>query len=223
MKWEQEIFDKFVLNNNIIGFSEKPIKLKSERMSNWYVNWRTILESVHLTDIASKFVIDFTESLGLEPFCFYGVPEGATKLGIITQYKYNLNFDCDILAMGRGKPKEHGEPKDRYFLGTPRGKTIILEDVTTTGSSLIDEIEKLQKLEDVNIIAAFGLTNRNEKRNDGLTVKEAINKYNIPYFALSNAIDLLPISYEKQQPGDEIAKAIEEEFEKYGEVKLKLL
>jgi len=223
MKWEQEIFDKFVLNNNIIGFSEKPIKLKSERMSNWYVNWRTILESVHLTDIASKFVIDFTESLGLEPFCFYGVPEGATKLGIITQYKYNLNFDCDILAMGRGKPKEHGEPKDRYFLGTPRGKTIILEDVTTTGSSLIDEIEKLQKLEDVNIIAAFGLTNRNEKRNDSLTVKEAVGKFGVGYFALSNAIDLLPISYEKQQPGDEIAKAIEEEFEKYGEVKLKLL
>ena len=222
MVFNQEIFNEFIIRSGVIGFFEKPIKLKSERMSNYYVNWRTVLESVRLTDITSRFVIDFTESLGLEPFCFYGVPEGATKIGIITQYKHGINSDCDILPMGRGKPKDHGDPKDKYFLGLPKGKTILLEDVTTTGKSLIDEIEKLQN-ENVDIIVAFGLTNRNEKRDDGTTVKQAIGNYNIPYFAMSNAFELLPLAYQRQKPGEKIARAIEEEFERYGEYPLRLL
>jgi orotate phosphoribosyltransferase len=221
MNFDQERFNNFVIKNNIIRFSEEPTKLNSGRMSNFYVNWRTVLENIQLTDITSRFVIDFTEDLKLEPFCFYGVPEGATKLGIITQYKYGIDFDYDILPMGRGKPKEHGESKDRYFLGLPKGETIILEDATTTGSSLMNEIKKLQN-ENVDIIAAFGLTDRNEKRDDGLTVKEAINEYNIPYFALSNATDLLPLAYRRYHPSRNIINSVEEEFERYGEFKLKL-
>lgn len=225
-----KFFKGFINQNNVVGFFREPIKLKSERMSNWYVNWRTITEDVHLTDVLSDFVIDFTKENQLEPSCFYGVPEGATKLGIITQFKwakeklrYYETGIPHVLAMGRGKPKDHGDEKDRYFLGVPKGSTIILEDVTTTGDSLLKEIEKLQGI-NVNVIAALGLTHRMEKRDDGLTVQEAIKtKTGVDYFSLSNAIDLLPLAYEKQRPREDIARAVEEEFEKYGERKLKLL
>jgi orotate phosphoribosyltransferase len=45
--------------------------------------------------------------------------------------------------MGRAKPKDHGDPKDRYFVGEPGGKVVILEDVTTTGKSLIEKSFRL--------------------------------------------------------------------------------
>ena len=35
--------------------------------------------------------------------------------------------------MGRAKPKQHGSPEDKYFVGEPNGKIVVLEDVTTTG------------------------------------------------------------------------------------------
>jgi len=41
-----------------------------------------------LSDKLSDYVMAFVEDSGLQPDCFYGVPEGATKLGIITQYKW---------------------------------------------------------------------------------------------------------------------------------------
>ncbi|MFX0135226.1 MAG: hypothetical protein ACFFDN_16400 [Candidatus Hodarchaeota archaeon] len=222
MSWDKVSFTEFILNHNVIGLFEKPIKLKSGRLSYWYVNWRDVTSDVFLLDQLTDHIFLFIEYLGLKPKCFYGVPEGATKLGIITQYKWarkqrHYNSEIYPLSMGRGKHKEHGDPKDRFFLGIPKGDTIILEDVTTTGGSLIKTIKKLGEL-DVKIIAAIGLTNRNELRDDGKTVKEIVQEYSVPYYTMSNAIDLLP----NIRMSEDMAKNIEEYFKKYGTEQIKL-
>ena len=92
--------------------------------------------------------------------------------------------------MGRAKPKDHGDPKDRYFVGSPTGNICILEDVTTTGGSLIDCIKHLQEMGH-HICAAIGLTNRDEFRDDKKTVKEALSDLGVPYYEMSNAKTLL--------------------------------
>jgi len=226
-KFNQQKFNQFILENNVIGFFEEPITLKSGRLSFWYVNWRNVAQDVFLLDKLTDLVINFVEDLNLKPDCFYGVPEGATKLGILTQYKWakkssNFGLASHILPMGRGKPKDHGDLKDRFFVGMPRGETVILEDVTTTGSSLLETIEKL-KITGVKIIAAISLTNRMEKRDDGKSVKEAVEEKGIPYFQMSNVLELLPMTHQKLKPKMEIAQKVEEEFQKYGVEKLKLL
>jgi len=226
MNWDilQEKFYNFILENNVIGFFKDPLKLKSGRISYWYVNWRNVAENVFLIDKLGDFVISFVKSMNLSPECFYGVPEGATKLGIITQYKWVIQQKqgCPILSMGRAKPKEHGDPKDRYFLGVPTGKVVILEDVTTTGGSLLETIENLKKI-NVEITGAIGITNRNELRDDDRSVEDAVNNLGIPYYAMSNALDLLPKAYEKFQPGKEIAMQVESYFKEFGIKEIKLL
>ncbi|MHA2392882.1 MAG: hypothetical protein ACXAEX_13120 [Promethearchaeota archaeon] len=216
MKWNKDDFYKFIIRQEVIGFFDTPIKLKSGRLSYWYVNWRNVAEDAHSIDILSDYIIAFVKNLGLKPDCFYGVPEGATKLGIICQYKWaksqpDFKRGGYRLTMGRAKPKEHGDPKDKYFLGVPQGNLIILEDVTTTGGSLIESIERLKQI-DLSIIAAIGLTNRNELRDDKKSVESAVNEKNVQYYAMSNAIDLLP----KLKPEKELAKKIEDYFKKYG-------
>jgi orotate phosphoribosyltransferase len=124
--------------------------------------------------------------------------------------------------MGRGKPKDHGEPKDRFFLGQPRGKIIILEDVTTTGSSLLETIDNPNQFQ-LQIIAAISLTNRMELTDDKKRVREVVEAKGVPYYQMSNAIELLPLAYRKLKPTEEIAKRVEEEFQDYGVEKLKLL
>ncbi len=229
MSWEKEkeLFYEFIIENNIIGFFKEPLKLKSGRLSYWYINWRNISEDIFLLDKLTEFIISFVESLGLKPDCFYGVPEGATKLGIITQYKWarkqpDYNKGVYFLSMGRAKPKEHGDPKDKYYLGFPKGKIIVLEDTLTTGGSLVETIDNLLKLK-VNIIAAIGLTNRNEIRDDAKSVEEAIKEKNVQFYAMSNAIELLPKIYQKLKPGIEVAKNIENYFKKYGIHEIKLV
>ncbi len=235
--FNQSAFNEFVINNKVIGFFDEPIKLKSGRISNWYVNWRVASEDVFLIDQLTDFVLEFTnkllneKSLRASPDCFYGVPEGATKLGILTQYKWAKSsrqyaVGSHPLPMGRGKPKEHGLPRDKFFVGTPRGKVVVLEDVTTTGGSLIETIDNLIA-SDIEILCAFGLTNRMERRDDKLSVAEAIAQrssagHPVKYYHLSSAVDLLPLAFKQVNPGDRIAKEIEEEFEAFGVQKIKI-
>ncbi len=225
MKWKQENFNEFIKNQSVIGIFDEPIKLASGRLSYWYVNWRKIASDAYLLDKLTDFVISFINYLGLNPKCFYGVPEGATKLGVITQFKWakiqkNFNQGNYPISMGRGRQKEHGDPRDRLFIGLPEEDVIILEDVITTGGSLLETIQKLDDL-NINIISIIGLTNRNELRDDGVNIKDIISQYNIPFYAMSNAIELLPHLEMKNGIKNNIIKY----FKKYGtqEINFKIL
>ncbi len=217
-------FHRFILDNKVVGFFDKEVTLKSGRKSHWYVNWRKVASDVFLTDRLSDFLIFFTTDLGLSPDSFYGVPEGASKLGIIATYKWasaqkGYGAGSHALPMGRGKVKEHGAPEDRFFVGPPRGKVIVVEDVTTTGGSLLTTLGQLSQI-DVQVVAAIGLTNRMELRDDGKSVAEAIAERGVEYSALSDATAFLPEAYKTFAPGEAIANAIEAEFEHYGVEKI---
>lgn len=224
--FNQEDFNSFILDQDVVGFHEEPVVLKSGRQANWYVNWRNVSEDVFLFDRLTDYVVSFVEDIELVPDCFCGVPEGATKLGIITQYKWakiqpNYGLGGYPLPMLRGKTKAHGAAKDRYFLGSPKGRTIIIEDVTTTGESLIATLDYLLKM-DSPVIACISVTDRNEVRSNGKTAGEAVEERGVSYYSMSNAIDLLSEAYDKLKPGAEIADKVERYFAEYGARKIKL-
>jgi len=227
-QFDQAAFDAFVLDNKVIGFFEKPITLKSGRQSNWYVNWRTVSEDAFLSDQLADFVISFVNGLvasgkiSAAPQTLYGVPEGATKVAMIAQLKWaqasgTFAPGSHILAMGRGKPKEHGVPKDKYFLGVPRGTTVVIEDVTTTGGSLLTCIESLCAA-DVSCPYAVGLTNRMELRDDRKSVAQALRALSpaVEYFHMSSAVTLLPLAARRSNPGAKILAEVEREFSEVG-------
>ena len=228
--FNQSSFDSFILENSIIGFFEEPITLKSGRKSSFYVNWRVAAEDVCLIDMLSDYVIAFVQDavergdISL-PRTFYGVPEGATKLGVMVQYKWakmspDFGKGSHVMPMGRAKPKEHGAARDRFFVGMPRGATVVLEDVTTTGLSLLDTIDKLIEA-DVPVIAAMGLTDRMERRDDGQSVKEAVamrqvGGISIPYLSLSRATTLLPEAARRSSPSAAVLESVRREFDEVG-------
>ncbi|MEK9726983.1 MAG: hypothetical protein VW397_02620 [Candidatus Margulisiibacteriota bacterium] len=194
MKFNQAEFNEFIINNQVIKRFDTPITLKSGKLSTLYVNWRSVAEDPYLMNQVTDYVLAFAKSKNLIVDTFYGVAEGATKLGVLTQFKYAQSQEfkqgSHVLAMGRAKPKDHGDPKDRFFVGAPRGKICVLEDVTTTGGSLINCIIDLTQA-GFTISSAIGLTNRNEFRDDGKTVHEALADLNVPYYEMSNAKALL--------------------------------
>jgi orotate phosphoribosyltransferase len=226
-KFSKDAFLRFMVENRVVGFFDQPVKLSSGRRSHWYANWRTVTNDVCLVDQLADFLIDFVADLGLKPDAFYGVPEGATKLGLIATYKWakaksNFGPGSAPLPMGRGQAKEHGSPADRFFIGEPRGKIVVVEDVTTTGSSLLAALDQLRPV-GATVLAAVGLTNRMERRDDGMSVEEAVKAKGIPYYALSEAKDLLPQVFKALAPGEKIGRAVEEEFGRYGAKRLKLI
>lgn len=261
-RFNQGAYNQFVLNNNVVGIKGKSFTLKSGRTSHWYANWRIPTNDTWATEQLSTFIRhfigninNFVEGFELRPDCFFGVPEGATKLATITGSDWarkQVTYDkgSHPLPMGRGKPKEHGAPEDKYFVGTPKGRVIVLEDVTTTGGSLLNTIANLRELSSVEVIAAIGLTNRMEltpipevddahtyvhfstifNKATGLkyhnqkpmSVKQAVDLAGVPYFALSKATELLPLVIEREGTNIDLVQAIEKEFQKFGAEPLQL-
>jgi orotate phosphoribosyltransferase len=226
MVFNQNKFNAFIEENGVYGFFKEPITLKSGRKSHFYANWRSVVEDAYLTDKLADFVIDFVTSTGLRVDTFYGVPEGATKLGVITQYKFakqstNFSKGSHVLAMGRAQPKDHGAPKDKFFVGIPKGNVVVIEDVTTTGGSLITTLDGLKEA-GINVVGVISLTNRMERRDDGLSVKEAIERKGVNFFSMSSALEMLPIMYNKLLPGKEIGAAIDAEFKEFGTSQINL-
>jgi len=215
--FNQQEFNQFVVKNQVIGFFPQPVKLKSGRLSHWYVNWRRVTEDVYLTHKLSGFVINYLKDNFSQLTCLLGVPEGATKLAIIIDFQMALN--SGVLAQGshplpmlRGKPKEHGSPADRLFLGRPpEDGCLVLEDVTTTGGSLIRTLEQL-KSAGIKVDQALGLTNRMQKNEAGLTVSQALSQMGVNYHALSTALDLLPMAVAESKPDSSVLESIVAEF-----------
>ena len=223
--WNQEQFNDIVVSRRRIGFQETDIKLKSGRTSRFYVNWRPQTDTVYEADVLGDWIADFLEHHRITTTCVYGVPEGATKAGHaatrVIAYKSG-NPEQHTLAQGRSQPKPHGKLEDRYFVGAPKGDLVILEDVTTTGQSLLDTIDTVVQLPNAKIIAVVGLTNRMERRDDEKSVAEAVAAKGFRYLAMSEAPSLLKLEYALRPPSHETTRLVEEEFEKYGIMPLKL-
>ncbi len=212
--FNQSTFDAFVLHNDVIGFFDTPIILKSGKPSYFYVNWRRVSSDVSLLDQCADFVLAFCAQNQIDVNSFYGVPEGATKLGVITQYKWAKIQRCEpgshVLAMGRSKPKPHGDPADRYFVGKPKGKVVLLEDVTTTGQSMLQALDQLQD-QDVQVVACIGLTNR-EVQSDNQSVSDKVESRGVRYYPMSFAAGLVENLLAKCELDLEVKSAVLEEL-----------
>ena len=224
MAFDRDAYNRFLIENNVIGFSKEPIQLKSGRLSHWYANLRNLTDSVRIKDLLVRFVLDYVDSTGLEPDFFYGVPEGATKLALFLTDEYAKRKNLDSpLVLGRGRPKEHGHQKDRFFVGTvPAGsKIIVIEDTTTTGGSLLSALNALKQA-DVEILAAIVLVNRLELDNEGKSVEQKVNDCGVKYLAMSDALALLPLAAEILKPDTQTLKAVKDYFTRYGVKELRL-
>lgn len=230
-KFNPKTFNKFILEQGIVGFFPKPVKLSSGRKSSWYVNWRIVSNDVYLSDKLVDFLLKFIEDKivsqdKIKFDCIYGTPDGVTKLAILAQTKWakaqkDFREGKYILPMGRKTPKAHGQPEDKFFVGAPKGRVIVLEDVTTTGGSLLKAVETLLKMK-INVVSAVALTNRNEVMDNGKHISEVLEKKGVKYYSLSDGLGLLPLAYQQKKPSDKVKNSIEAEFRKYGQQTISL-
>ncbi len=202
--FNQEEFIQFaldhVLSHGVVEFLEEPTEFSSGRMCHCKVNWREVMNDVALMDNLSDYVIAFSLDAGLHPDCFYGVSGGTSKIGVITQYKWakwqpDFSIKPYSLPMGRGKPKERGPIEEREFC----------------------------RKVNANIVGVIVLTDRLELRDDGRSAREAVEDLGVQYFALSNAFQIVVPAYEILNPREEIARKVEDYYDRYGIKPLRLL
>lgn len=223
--YDQRKFDEHVMSAKCVGFKDPPIKLKEPRfgedvMSPFYANMRNLTETVKQLKDTADYLVAFCMMHKIDGDYFLGVPEGATKLGVVANVLYCT--DATKVPLSRSKPKDHGDPKDKYYV-TPvleNEKPIIVEDVNTTGAGLIKEVQKAMDAGAKPI--GVTLVSRLEIRDDKKTVYDIMEELGVPYYCMSNTKRLLPLEFQKLTPEqqDFFGPKVEAYYEKYGAIKL---
>jgi len=262
---------------NEIRYSNKSTSINSINSKGLY-HMRTFENFPYLVDLGLLNLIVFSlineriEEVMHKIDAIYGDSKSIYRelAFLLAARLYQITGKNYILVQGRQKPKKHGLPQDRYFIGKPEGKVLILapdfkigkrmlyqilevknvespiylsiwaeerinyvmtylngeyrniydvimiEDVTTTGDSLIKEVVKL-KDQGMNIKAVIALHDRNEVREDGKSIKEIlITEFGIPYYAMSNSVNVLSKIAKKENIQKDIIKKVIEYYKRFG-------
>jgi orotate phosphoribosyltransferase len=217
--FDKQAYERFLFDTGCVGFFDPPITLKSGRPGHWYVNMRDALQTEETKYTLARFVYDFVMQEGLKPDHFLGVPDGANPLAqacnSFIDYKPRSEIPASVLRAGK---KAHGDPQNRYSVGPLKSGShgVLIEDVTTTGGSSMEQILRLQEL-GILIDRVVSCVSRYERRDRGRTVPDVLERdYHIKYSALTDARSLLPQAISLFNPSENLARDIEAYYEKYG-------
>jgi orotate phosphoribosyltransferase len=216
MSFSQQEFQRFLIKNKVVGFSDPPILLKSKKESYWYANFRKLSQDYFLLEKLAAMVADFLLDFPLDKIdAILGVPEGASLLGYEVQRQLVKKKKIkDKIFHFRMIPKKHGAPSDRYWVnGNFPKKLILLEDVSTTGISMVNFFQKLQKM-DIEVPLVVGLLTREQLNDKGESLPQILDKLAINYRFLTRAQEILPLALQQEQRRVFFAKKIKKEYQK---------
>ena len=160
------ILSKYYFENNILYRNIKALfdlecfkignyTLKSGITSPYYLDMRNIISCPSIMEnfcnhIYTKLLIPITEITPIKDLHICGVPYAGIPMATILSFKSNIP-----LLMIRKEPKTYGTKKLIEGLYQKGDKVILIEDVITTGKSLLETIDKIEEegLEVIGIIA----------------------------------------------------------------------
>ena len=139
---KKQDFIEFTIHENILRFGN--FTLKSGRSSPYFFNTGLCNNGFLLSKLAN-FYSDYIHQKSLKyDFIFGPAYKGITLCSSISHSLYN-NFSIQSsYAFNRKETKDHGDVGD--FVGCDvKGKALIVDDVISSGSSIIESIELLEK------------------------------------------------------------------------------
>ena len=225
MAFDQSALNRFIIDNDVVGFFPEGRKLKSGRLSYWYANCRNLGATAGRIDRTATFLVEFLQARAIDCDYVYGVPAGVTGLATVVNYKRGMAGNPDHpVVIGREKPKQHGDPRDRYFIGpVNRGDRVaVLEDVTTTGGSMLDALDTLGEA-GVEVVAVVSIVDRMEIRDDGRSVSECVRQKGSTYHSMTDAGQLIPLAVERHRPDRELLLRFQQAYNQYAIEKIALV
>ena len=221
-QYKQE-FIEFMIDCNVLKFGD--FVTKSGRKTPFFVNtgfYRTgaqlrRLGQYYAKAIESKFGLDFDVLFGP---AYKGIPLSvATTMAISEEYGKDIRY-----CSNRKEKKDHGDVGE--LLGSPiedGDKVVIIEDVTTAGTSIRETMPLIMKQGDVSPIGLVVSVDRMERGND--TTKSALKvieeTYGLKTTAIVTMAEVVEHLYNKEYKGkviidDTLKAAIDAYYSQYG-------
>ena len=220
-KYKQE-FIEFMVDCQVLRFGD--FVTKSGRKTPFFINtgfYRTgsalrRLGGYYAKAIADKFGTDFDVLFGP---AYKGIP-----LSVAASIALETDFGADIrYCSNRKEEKDHGDKG--ILLGGPVGdgdKVVIIEDVTTAGTSIRETVPLLKAQGDVDILGLVVSVDRMERgTGEKSALQEVAEQWGMKTTAIVTMAEVTEHLYNRPYKGkiwidDALKAAIDAYYEQYG-------
>lgn len=190
-------FSTFLFENKIIQFGD--FTLASGKKSSYYVDLRLVPSYPHDFRKMVKYLQNkIIEDIGLDKFdALVSVPTG----GLVIAAALAIETVKPLIYV-RSKPKDYGTSKSVEGKIQEGMKVVMVDDVATTGGSVLNGIKSL-KNEGIQIADAYVVVNRMEGAD------EALRDQGVIMHSLVNILEITKALHEQKLIGDEILHKVQ--------------
>ena len=220
-QYKQE-FINFMVESEVLKFGE--FTLKSGRKSPFFMNAGAYVTGTQLRRLGEYYAKAIHDNYGLDFDVLFGPAYKGIPLTVATSMAINEHFGADIkYCSNRKEVKDHGDKG--ILLGSPIAdgdKVVIIEDVTTAGTSIEETLPIIKAQGDVDVLGPVASADRCERgKGEKSALTEIQEKYGFRTTAIVTMKEVVEHLYNKEYKGkviidDTLKAAIDAYYEQYG-------
>lgn len=222
MERYKEEFIEFMLDCSVLKFGN--FVTKSGRNTPFFINAGFYRTGTQLRRLGSYYAKAICEKYGTDFDVLFGPAYKGIPLSVAAAMAISEEYEKDIrYCSNRKEIKDHGEKG--ILLGGPINdgdKIVIIEDVTTAGTSIGETMPILKAQGKVDVIGLVVSVDRMERgQGEKSALKEIEENYGIQSTAIVTMEEVVEHLYNRPYKGnvvidDALKKAIDEYYQQYG-------
>ena len=215
-------FIEFMIDCEVLKFGD--FVTKSGRKTPFFVNTGFYRTGAQLRRLGQYYARDIKDTFGTDFNVLFGPAYKGIPLTVAATMSISEMYDADIrYCSNRKEVKDHGDKG--ILLGSPikdGDKVVIIEDVTTAGTSIEETLPIIKAQGDVDVLGLVVSVDRMERgKGTKSALKEIAEKYGFKTTAIVTMADVVEHLYNKPYKGkviidDTLKAAIDAYYEQYG-------
>lgn len=215
-------FIEFMVDCNVLKFGD--FVTKSGRKTPFFINTGFYRTGAQLRKLGQYYAKAIKEKFGLEFDVLFGPAYKGIPLTVAATMAISEEYGADIkYCSNRKEVKDHGDKG--ILLGSPitdGDRVIIIEDVTTAGTSIQETLPIIKAQGDVTPLGLCVSVDRMERgQGTKSALKEIEERYNLKTTAIVTMAEVVEHLYNKEYKGkiiidDQIKAAIDAYYKQYG-------
>ena len=222
MERYKEEFIEFMVDCDVLKFGD--FVTKSGRKTPFFVNTGFYLTGTQLRKLGGYYAKAIHDKFGLDFDVLFGPAYKGIPLSVAAAIAISENYDKDIkYCSNRKEIKDHGDKG--ILLGSPLSsgdRVLLIEDVTTAGTSIGETLPILQAQGDVQVCGLVVSVDRMERgKGEKSALAEISETYGFPTAAIVTMAEVVEHLHNRPYNGkvyidDTLKAAIDAYYAQYG-------
>lgn len=220
-KYKSE-FIEFMVESEVLKFGD--FTLKSGRKSPFFMNAGAYVNGTQLRRLGEYYAKAIHDHYGLDFDVLFGPAYKGIPLAVATTMAISELYGKEIrYCSNRKEVKDHGDKG--ILLGSPiqdGDRVVIIEDVTTAGTSIQETLPIIQAQGEVNVLGLVVSVDRMERgQGTKSALAEIQENYGLQTTAIVTMAEVIEHLYNKEYKGkviidNTLMEAIDAYYKKYG-------